>query len=72
MKYLKCTSAIFFLLGSLSVGQAQALRVFDADTNTPLESVAIFSEDRKRSTLTGPEGNASLSIFLPNELVTVQ
>ena len=72
MKYLNCFSFIYFLLGILFVGQAQALRVFDADTNAPLESVAIFSEDRKRSTLTGPEGDAPLSIFLPNERVTVQ
>ena len=72
MKYLNCFSFIYFLSGILSVGQAQALSVFDADTNAPLESVAIFSEDRKRSTLTGPEGNAPLSIFLPNERVTVQ
>ena len=72
MKYLNYFSFIYFLLGILSVGQAQALRVFDADTNAPLESVAIFSVDRKRSTLTGPEGKAPLSIFLPNERITVQ
>jgi len=41
----------------------QQLRVIDQETNTPLEGVALFSDDRTKSTLTDAQGQADLRGF---------
>ena len=54
------------------MGYSQELLVLDAENNSPLEAVAIFSDDLMRNTLTDENGVATLENFSKGETLTIQ
>ena len=51
---------------------AQEIWVEDNNSGEPLEGVAVFNQDKSRSTITDKYGKASLEIFSPNDSLNFQ
>lgn len=67
----KSVCAIFFLFYSL-LFFGQEITVLDADTGTPVANAAIFNTDKSKTAITDFNGLGDLSVFVPNERITIR
>ncbi|WP_236640850.1 TonB-dependent receptor [Flagellimonas alvinocaridis] len=67
----KPTLILFFLLFSVILF-AQDVTVWDADSGTPIDNIAVFNKDRTKTTVTDSNGKCDLRFFSMTEKITFQ
>ena len=63
---------ILIFIFSLNSGFSQKLKIFDSETLQPIENVAVYSKDRKRSSISNDNGIANLNNFKMRDSVYFQ
>lgn len=63
---------LFIFLLYFYVGSAQQVALLDADTGQPVLNAAIFNQDQSKTTISNITGKADLSVFGPNEKLTIK
>ncbi|PLX10232.1 MAG: TonB-dependent receptor [Marinilabiliales bacterium] len=69
MKKILIVFICVFIFGNL---YSQTLLFKDAETNELVADVAVFNQDKTKSTLSNSNGEVNLSIFLSDELISIQ
>ncbi len=64
----KVVFIIFFMF--IAAVYAQEIRVLDFYTKEPIINVAVFNNDRSKTSLSDLDGRCDISIFSPNERIT--
>lgn len=60
---------LFFLLSGY-ISSAQKITILDKETNFPIQNVAVFNEDKSKTTISDRSGIIDISIFAVNDILT--
>ena len=69
MKYLLITLAVLFTSTTVI---AQKIQVLSQESQAPIAGVALFNEDKSKSSVTNFDGYAEISSFNDDEVITFQ
>jgi hemoglobin/transferrin/lactoferrin receptor protein len=72
MKFIVPYSILFYFLFFSNILIAQEIEIRDSETGFPLSGALINNIDKSKYTVTDENGNASLSIFEKNEIISIQ
>ena len=72
MKFIIPYNFLFFFLLFSNILFAQEIEVRDSETGFPLSGVLINNIDKSIYTVTDENGNASLSVFKKNDIISIQ
>ena len=61
---------LFLLL--LNTLVAQEIKVIDSDTEEPIPNVALYNQDKSKSTITNIDGVANIEIFSESEIIKIE